>query len=114
MPCSRFANSFMFTLLSVMVIINQYQFVCQAVSSFLFVLFSNTLTPPTHMSLLIVSLFAPPHLEQDADGGSHAHHADTHHRHFVPAANRLLLHHMADQLLLGGHLCKETPEEGEG
>lgn len=59
MPRSRFANSFMFTLLSVMVIINQYQFVCWAVTSFLFVLFSHTLTPPTHMSLLIVSLFAP-------------------------------------------------------
>lgn len=42
-----------------MVIINQHQFVCRAVTSFLFVLFSHTLTPPTHMSLLIVLLFAP-------------------------------------------------------
>lgn len=57
----------------------------------------------------------PTHLEQDADGGGHAHHADAHHRHLVPAAHRLLLHDMADQLLLGGHLCKEKPvEEGEG
>lgn len=50
--------------------------------------------------------FCPPHLEQHADGRGHAHHADTHHRHLVPAANRLLLHHMANQLLLGGHLWK--------
>lgn len=58
--------------------------------------------------------WAPTHLEQDADGGGHAHHADAHHRHLVPAAHRLLLHDMADQLLLGGHLCKEKPvEEGE-
>lgn len=49
-------------------------------------------------------LRASSHLEQYADGGGHAHHADTHHRHLVLAADRLLLHHMADQLLLGGHL----------
>lgn len=67
------------------------------------------------MSPLIVSPLGLSHLEQDADGGSHAHHADAHHRHLVPAAHGLLLHDMADQLLLGGHLCKEKPvEEGEG
>lgn len=95
-------------LLFFLLIINQYQFVRWAVTSFLFVLFSHTLTSPdTYVTSHCLSI-CPPHLEQDADGGSHAHHADTHHRHFVPAANRLLLHHMADQLLLGGHLCKET------
>lgn len=46
------------------------------------------------------------HLEQYADGGCHAHHADSDHCHLVPAANRLLLHHMADELFLSGHLWK--------
>lgn len=59
----------------------------------------------THTRITRLLLF-PSHLEQNADGRGHAHHADTHHRHLVPAANRLLLHHMADQLLLGGHLWK--------
>lgn len=48
--------------------------------------------------------FVSSHLEQYADGGGHADHADTHHRHLVLAADWLLLHHMADQFLLGGHL----------
>lgn len=46
----------------------------------------------------------PSHLEQYADGRGHADHADTHHRHLVLAADWLLLHHMADQFLLGRHL----------
>lgn len=98
-PCSTFASSSIFTFHSFKVIINHNSFVCQTVP--ITVLFSLFSTPATCVS----------HLEQDADGGGHAHHADAHHSHLVPAANRLLLHDMADQLLLGGHLCKEKPEE---
>lgn len=44
------------------------------------------------------------YLEQNADGRGHAHHANTDHGHLAPGANRLLLHHVVDELLLGGHL----------
>lgn len=43
------------------------------------------------------------HLQQNADGGRHAHHSDPHHRHLAPAAHRLRLHHTAEEFL-SGHL----------
>lgn len=73
---------------------------------------SHPLTHRNRSDLRFTRSFLTSHLEQYADGGRHAHHTDAHHRHLVPAANRLLLHHMADQLLLGGHLWREEGKRG--
>lgn len=102
----------MFAFAPRVVIINPYQFITEAAISYTSSGPISTLLTDTHMSLgsspftSLHTLFSTAHLEQYADGRGHAHHADTHHRHFALAANRLLLHHMADKLLLGGHLWK--------
>lgn len=42
------------------------------------------------------------YLKQDADGSSHAHHANTNNSHLVVAAHWLLGAHVGNQLLLSG------------